>query len=53
MTWFLWNTGFWASNSEYAYVLYFASDVNYEGEEQAKIYREMRQDLFHIGFKIL
>ena len=40
-------------NSEYAYVLYFASDVNYEGEEQAKIYREMRQDLFHIGFKIL
>jgi len=39
-------------NSEYVYVLYFASDVNYDGEEQARIYGEMREDLYHIGFKI-
>ena len=40
-------------SGEYVYVMYFPSDVNYQGEEQAEIYREMRRDLYYIGFKIL
>ena len=35
------------------YVMYFASDVNYQGEEQTKIYWEMTEDLYHVGFEIL
>ena len=42
-------------NSDYVYLLYFASDVNYnpEDEEQVKTYNEMRDDLYNIKFKIL
>lgn len=40
-------------SGEYVYVMYFPSDVNYQGEEQAEIYQQMRRDLYYIGFKIL
>lgn len=40
-------------SGEYVYVMYFPSDVNYQGEEQAEVYQEMHQDLYHVGFKIL
>jgi hypothetical protein len=35
--------------------LYFASDVNYdpEDEEQVETYNEMRNDLYNIKFEIL
>ena len=42
-------------NDEYVYALYFASDAQYdpEDEEQTRIYQEMREDLHRIGFEIL
>lgn len=42
-------------NDEYIYTLYFASDAQHdpEDEEQTRIYREMREDLYRIGFEIL
>ena len=42
-------------NDEYVYALYFASDAQYdpEDEEQTRIYQEMREDLYRIGFEIL
>ena len=40
-------------SGEYVYVMYFPSDVNYQGEEQAAVYQEMHQDLYYVGFKIL
>lgn len=40
-------------SGEYVYVMYFPSDVNYQGEEQAEVYQEMHQDLYCVGFKIL
>ena len=42
-------------SGEYIYLMYFASDAPYdpEDEEQTRIYREMREDLYHIGFEIL
>lgn len=42
-------------NSDYVYLLYFASDVNYdpENEEQVNTYNEMRNDLYNIKFEIL
>ena len=42
-------------SGEYIYLMYFPSDVQYdmEDEEQTRIYREMREDLYHIGFEIL
>ena len=42
-------------SAEYIYLMYFPSDVQYdmEDEEQTRIYREMREDLYHIGFEIL
>ncbi len=42
-------------NDERVYILYFPSDANYdiEDEEQTRVYQEMREDLYHIGFKIL
>ena len=40
-------------SGEYVYVMYFPSDVNYQGEEQAEVYQEMHQDLYYVGFKIL
>lgn len=42
-------------NSDYIFLLYFASDVNYdpENEEQVNTYNEMRDDLYNINFEIL
>jgi hypothetical protein len=42
-------------NSDFVYLLYFASDVNYdpEDEEQVETYNEMRNDLYNIKFEIL
>ena len=42
-------------NDEYVYALYFASDAQYdpEDEERTRIYQEMREDLYRIGFEIL
>lgn len=40
-------------SGEYVYIMYFPSDVNYQGEEQTKIYWEMAEDLYHVGFEIL
>ena len=42
-------------SGEYVYLMYFPSDVQYnmEDEEETRIYEEMREDLYHIGFEIL
>ena len=42
-------------SSVYIYLLYFASDVNYdpENEEQVDIYIEMRKELYNIKLEIL
>ncbi len=40
---------------DYVYVLYFASDVNYDlnDPEQTRNYKDMRQDLYHVGFELI
>ncbi len=42
-------------NGDYVYLLYFASDVQYdhENEEQVNTYEVMRNDLYNIKFEIL
>lgn len=42
-----------AKNDKYVYVIYFASDVNYEGMNQSRIYQKMRADLDNIRVEIL
>ncbi len=42
-------------NDEYVYVVYLTGDFNCdaEDEEKMRIFREMREDLYHIGFEVL